>query len=38
MEKKLEAKQIVLSDQVRVPDAAEKLVSTLGTKTPRHKP
>jgi len=36
--KKLEAKQIVLSDQVRVPDAAEKLVSTLGSKTPRHKP
>jgi lipid-binding SYLF domain-containing protein len=36
--KKLEAKQIVLSDQVRVPAAAEKLASTLDTKTPRHKP
>jgi SH3 domain-containing YSC84-like protein 1 len=36
--KKLEAKQIVLSDQVRVPAAAEQLVSTLDTKTPRHKP
>jgi len=36
--KKLEARQIVLSDQVRVPAAAEKLVSTLDTKTPRHKP
>jgi SH3 domain-containing YSC84-like protein 1 len=36
--KKLEARQIVLSDQIRVPAAAEKLVSTLDTKTPRHKP
>jgi lipid-binding SYLF domain-containing protein len=36
--KRLEAKQIVLSDQVRVPAAAEQLVSTLDTKTPRHKP
>jgi len=36
--KKLEAKQIVLSDQVRVPAAAEQLVSTLDAKTPRHKP
>src|ERR1700758_2466225 len=36
--KKLEAKQIVLSDQVRVPAAAEQLVSTLDTKTRRHKP
>ena len=36
--KKLEAKQIVLSDQVRVPAAAEQLVSTLDGKTPRHKP
>lgn len=35
--KKLEAKQIVLSDQVRVPAAAEQLVSTLDTKTKRHK-
>ena len=36
--KRLEAKQIVLSDQVSVPAAAEQLVSTLDTKTPRHKP
>ena len=36
--KKLEAKQIVLSDQVRVPAAAEQLVSTLDSKTRRHKP
>jgi len=36
--KKLEAKQIVLSDQVTVPAAAEQLVSTLDAKTPRHKP
>jgi len=36
--KKLEAKQIVLSDQVRVPAAAEQLVSTLDAKTNRHKP
>jgi lipid-binding SYLF domain-containing protein len=35
---KLEAKQIVLSDKVRVPAAAEQLVSTLETKTRRHKP
>ena len=35
---KLEAKQIVLSDQVRVPAAAEQLVSTLDAKTRRHKP
>jgi hypothetical protein len=35
--KKLEAKQIVLSDQVGVPAAAEQLVSTLETKTRRHK-
>jgi len=35
---KLEAKQIVLSDEVRVPAAAEQLVSTLDVKTPRHKP
>lgn len=32
---KLEAKQIVLSDQVKVPAAAEQLVSTLETKTSR---
>ena len=37
-EKELEAKQIVLSDQVRVPAAAEQLVSTLNNKTPHHKP
>ena len=36
--KKLEAKQIVLSDQASVPAAAEQLVSTLETKTGRHKP
>jgi lipid-binding SYLF domain-containing protein len=36
--KKLEAKQIVLSDQVTVPAAAEQLVSTLDIKTTRHKP
>ena len=36
--KPLEAKDIVLSDQVRVPAAAEQLVSTLETKTARHKP
>src|ERR1700757_5183264 len=36
--KKLEAKQIVLSDQIRVPAAAEQLVSTLDAKTSRHKP
>jgi len=36
--KKLEAKQIVLSDQVTVPAAGGQLVSTLDTKTPRHKP
>ena len=37
-EKKLEAKQIVLSDQVKAPAAAEQLVSTLDGKTPHHKP
>jgi SH3 domain-containing YSC84-like protein 1 len=36
--KGLEAKQIVLSDQVRVPDVAEQLVSTLNNKTPHYKP
>jgi lipid-binding SYLF domain-containing protein len=36
--KKLEAKRIVLSDQASVPAAAEQLVSTLETKTGRHKP
>jgi len=35
---KLETKQIVLSNKVRVPAAAEQLVSTLDAKTPRHKP
>jgi SH3 domain-containing YSC84-like protein 1 len=35
--KKLEAKQIVLSDQVRVPVAAEQLVATVDSKTRRHK-
>ena len=37
-EKELEAKQIVLSDQVRAPAAAEQLVSTLNNKTPHYKP
>lgn len=36
--KELEAKQIVLADQVKVPAAAEQLVSTLDNKTLRHKP
>jgi lipid-binding SYLF domain-containing protein len=36
--KKLEASQIVLSDQVGVPAAGEQLVSTLNDKTPHHKP
>jgi lipid-binding SYLF domain-containing protein len=36
--KELEAKKIVLSDQVKVPAAAEQLVSTLDNKTPHHKP
>ena len=36
--KELEAKQIVLSDQVRVPGAADQLVSALNNKTPHHKP
>jgi SH3 domain-containing YSC84-like protein 1 len=35
--KKLEAKEIVLSDQVSVPAPGEQLVSTLDTKTPHHK-
>jgi SH3 domain-containing YSC84-like protein 1 len=36
--KKLEARQIVLSDQVGVPAAATQLVSSLDTKTAHHKP
>jgi len=36
--KKLEAKQIVISDQLRVPAAAEQLVSTLNNKTPHYRP
>jgi SH3 domain-containing YSC84-like protein 1 len=36
--KKLEAKEIVLSDVVQVPAAAEQLVSTLDAKTAHHKP
>jgi lipid-binding SYLF domain-containing protein len=36
--KDLDAKEIVLSDQVRVPAAAEQLVSTLDAKTSHHKP
>lgn len=35
--RKLEAKQIVLLDQVPVPRAAQKLVATLDATTPRHK-
>ena len=35
---KLEAKEIVLSDKVRVPAAAEQLVSTLDSKSRQHKP
>jgi lipid-binding SYLF domain-containing protein len=35
---KLEAKQIVRSDKVRVPAAAEQLVSTLDSKSRQHKP
>ena len=35
--KKLEAKQIVLTDQVKVPSAADQLVSNLNNKTPHHK-
>ena len=34
----LGAKEIVLSEQVRVPGAAEQLVSTLDAKAPHHKP
>ena len=33
----LEAEEIVRSDQMRVPSAAEQLVSTLEAKAPRHK-
>ena len=35
--KKLEAREIVLSDQVSVPVAAQQLLSTLGAKAPTHK-
>src|SRR5262250_43310 len=35
--KKLEARKIVLSDQVKVPSAADQLVSNLNNKTPHHK-
>jgi SH3 domain-containing YSC84-like protein 1 len=35
--KKLEAKRIALTDQVKAPAAAEQLVSILNTKTLRHK-
>jgi len=35
--KKLEAKQIVLTYQVKVPSAADQLVSNLNNKTPHHK-
>jgi len=34
----LGAKEIVLSEKVRVPGAAEQLVSTLDAKAPHHKP
>ena len=36
-EQKLSAKEIVLTGRVAVPPAAEKMVSTLDTKTPKHK-
>jgi lipid-binding SYLF domain-containing protein len=35
--KEIEAKQIVLSEEVNVPPAAKQLISTLDAKTPRHK-
>jgi SH3 domain-containing YSC84-like protein 1 len=35
--RKLAAKDIVLLDRVRVPEAARQLISTLDAKTPRHK-
>jgi SH3 domain-containing YSC84-like protein 1 len=35
--RKLQAKQIVLLDEVPVPPSAYKLISTLDAKTPRHK-
>jgi SH3 domain-containing YSC84-like protein 1 len=35
--RKLQAKQVVLLDQVRVPAAARQLISTLDAKTPHHK-
>ena len=35
---RLDAKQIVLSDQLRTPGAAGQLVSTLDAKAPHHKP
>jgi SH3 domain-containing YSC84-like protein 1 len=35
--RKLQAKQIVLLDEVPVPPSAQKLISTLDAKTPRHK-
>jgi SH3 domain-containing YSC84-like protein 1 len=36
-ERKIPAREIVLSGTVAVPEAAQKLVSTLDTKTPSHK-
>ena len=35
--KKIPAKEIVLSGKVRVPTAAERMVSTLDARTPKHK-
>ena len=35
--RKLDAKQIVLSGELALPNAAQQLVSTLDAKTPRHK-
>jgi lipid-binding SYLF domain-containing protein len=35
--KKIPARDIVLSDKVPVPPAAEQLVSTLDAKTPKHR-
>src|ERR1700739_4847157 len=36
--KSVDARQIVLSEQIRVPAAAEQLVSTLNAKAPHHRP
>jgi lipid-binding SYLF domain-containing protein len=36
--KKIPAREVVLSGQVAIPPAGQQLVSTLDSKTPRHKP